>query len=285
MSEKLEGHLLDTRPKSALRYSVFGSMPNALARLSVTGSAPPSAAFRESLPESYRRNFDLQASEAHARVAAERAGRTANVGTFPSNRTGTALCVVADDRPGLLATISAALVLARLDVIEAEAYNRKQLEHPDEAVDVFWVRHDPTAQQIGPVTPEHVANLRDTLVGLLEGNVDRRAIADAAGRPSVTPSAAETVVRFIEDRQGAFATLEVETGDRSGLLLALAQALFNQRVQIIASQVKTNGTRVFDRFSIVELDGKPINASRRLEIQVAVLSAVDPVALAVPAEA
>ncbi|HEX6765621.1 MAG TPA: hypothetical protein VF103_09095, partial [Polyangiaceae bacterium] len=55
------------------------------------------------------------------------------------------------------------------------------------------------------------------------------------------------------------------------------QALFQQRVQIVASQVKTNGTRVFDRFSIVELDGKPIGSARRLEIQVAVLSAVDPI--------
>jgi hypothetical protein len=36
---------------------------------------------------------------------------------------------------------------------------------------------------------------------------------------------------------------------------------------------------VFDRFSIVELDGSPISAGRRLEIQVAVLTAVDPVAL------
>ncbi len=260
-------------------------MPNALARLPVTGTAPPPADFRESLPESYRRNFDLQASEAHALVSAERGARAANVGIFPSNRTGTALCVVADDRPGLLATMSAALVLAHLDVIEAEAYNRKLFEHPDEAVDVFWVRHDPTSNRTGPVGPEYVAEFRDTLIGLLEGKVDRGSLADATGHTGVTPSAAETVVRFLEDRQGAFATLEVETGDRSGLLLALAQALFQQRVQIIASQVKTNGTRVFDRFSIVELDGSPIGPSRRLEIQVAVLSAVDPVTLARPAPA
>jgi [protein-PII] uridylyltransferase len=84
-------------------------------------------------------------------------------------------------------------------------------------------------------------------------------------------------VRFIEGVDGSFATLEVETGDRSGLLLALAQALFQQRVQIVSSKVKTTGTRVFDRFSIVELDGSPISPHRRLEIQVAVLTAVDPI--------
>ena len=85
------------------------------------------------------------------------------------------------------------------------------------------------------------------------------------------------VVRFIEGEDGTFATLEVETFDRSGLLLSLSQALFSQRVQIVGSQVKTRGGRVFDRFHIVEFDNKPISPARRLEIQVAILSAIDPV--------
>jgi [protein-PII] uridylyltransferase len=179
----------------------------------------------------------------------------------------------------LLATISAALVLCRLDVIEAEAYTRRRADHLDEAVDVFWVRHEAPERRDDAVTPEDVLTLESTLVGLLEGKLDRNRLSDPGARHPSTPGAVETVVRFIEDREGAFATLEVETGDRSGLLLALAQALFNQRVQIIGSQVKTNGTRVFDRFSIVEFDGSPISTGRRLEIQVAVLTAVDPVAL------
>jgi hypothetical protein len=44
----------------------------------------------------------------------------------------------------------------------------------------------------------------------------------------------------------------------------------------VESEVKTTGSRVFDRFHIVELDGRPIGPTRRLEIQVAVLSAVQP---------
>lgn len=252
---------------------------HAFANKTVTDSAPLSAAFRASLPDSYRRNFDVRASEAHHAVSSARGDRLAGVGTFPSPRPGTALCVTAEDRPGLLATISAALVLCRLDVIEAEAYTRSRDGHADEAVDVFWVRHDPPERRNEPVTPEDVATLESTLGGLLEGKVDRNRLSDPAARRPSTPGSVETVVRFIEDREGAFATLEVETGDRSGLLLSLAQALFNQRVQIIGSQVKTNGSRVFDRFSIVELDGSPITASRRLEIQVAVLTAVDPIAL------
>jgi [protein-PII] uridylyltransferase len=232
--------------------------------------------FAESLPESYRKNFDSTAIAQHARLSQERGTSPANVGLFFSNRVpGDALCVVADDRPGLLATISAALYMCGLDVIEAEAYNRRIRDHHDEAVDVFWVRHD-TRRRGQRVSSEEVEQLRQTLVGLLEGKVERRRFGDSQ-RPPPTPSSSETVVRFIENADGNFSTLEVETGDRSGLLLALSQALYQQRVQIIGSQVKTVGDRVFDRFHIVELDNSPIGAARRLEIQVAILSAVDPV--------
>lgn len=231
-------------------------------------------AFAASLPESYRRNFDPAAVLAHAQIARAREGAAANVGTFPSSRTGTALCVVADDRPGLLATISAALVIAELDVIEAEAYTRREAGRSGEAIDIFWVRPDPVVRRGRAFDEGQLSVLRSTLIGLLEGRVERR--LEPGSRPFSTPGTAETIVRFIEGDDGSFTTLEVETGDRSGLLLALSQALFNQRVQIIGSQVKTNGTRVFDRFSIVELDGSPISSVRRLQIQVAVLTAVDP---------
>lgn len=233
--------------------------------------------FAASLPESYRKNFDLVAIGAHAKIARERESAPANVGLFFSNRVpGSAICVVADDRPGLLATISAALVLCGLDVIEAEAYTRRVARTADEAVDVFWVRHENVAQRKLRVSKEEIDLLRQTLIGLLDGKLDRRR-ADPSVRPPATPSSSETVVRFIEGQDGVFSTLEVETGDRSGLLLALAQALFQQRVQIVGSQVKTTGTRVYDRFHIVEFDGSPISPARRLDIQVAVISAVDPV--------
>jgi [protein-PII] uridylyltransferase len=245
----------------------------------VTESTPNDRAnaFEASMPESYRKNFDAAAIAVHAGLARARPVNSVRVGTFPSSRPGTAICVVADDRPGLLATISAALVIQRLDVIEAEAYTRREPGRLDEAFDVFWVRHDPPERRWDSVTKEDIAGLHTTLSGLLEGRVDRERASDPGFVRPATPSSVETVVRFLEGHDGSFTTLEVETGDRSGLLLSLAQALFQQRVQIIASQVKTKGARVFDRFSIVELDGKPIGPARRLEIQVAVMTAVDPI--------
>jgi len=233
--------------------------------------------FASSLPESYRKNFELAAIAQHARISVERESAPANVGVFVSARgQGDAVCVVADDRPGLLATMSAALVMCGLDVIEAEAYTRTLADRHNEALDVFWVRHESVERRSKPLTREEVEQLKQTLIGLLEGKLERRRIGDSS-KPVATPSTTETVVRFIENADGHFSTLEVETGDRSGLLLALSQALFQQRVQIIGSQVKTVKGRVYDRFHIVEFDGSAIGAARRLEIQVAVLTAVDPV--------
>ncbi|HEY3668857.1 MAG TPA: hypothetical protein VGL19_22820, partial [Polyangiaceae bacterium] len=155
-------------------------------------------AFAASLPESYRRNFDLVAIGAHTKIARERESASANVGSFFSSRVpGSAVCVVADDRPGLLATISAALVLCGLDVIEAEAYTRRVAGRPNEAVDVFWVRHEKDAQRKLRVSKEEIDLLRTTVIGLLDGKLDRRR-ADPSVRPPPTPSASETVVRFIE---------------------------------------------------------------------------------------
>jgi len=210
----------------------------------------------------------------HARLSVERAGRVARVGRFHSRRDlgASAICVIADDRPGLLATVSAALVSQDLDVVHAEAYTRRVDERTREAVDVFWVR-DLRAANKEDITDERLTALEQTLVDLIE---ERRSLADVRGPRQNLAAVYEANVRFIEGDEGELSTLEVETVDRSGLLFALAQALFEQRVQITRSEVRTEGGRVHDRFVVVELDGSPIGPSRRLDIQVAVLAAIDP---------
>jgi [protein-PII] uridylyltransferase len=232
------------------------------------------AAFAASLPEIYRKHFDAKAIFAHSRLSWERKGETVRVGTFHSSRVpGAALCVIAEDRPGLLALISAALMLTGLDVIEAEAYTRRVQGRFGEAVDIFWVRALDPRERALKITASDLAELQQRLTDLLAGRLDLQGVEQAA---PVELGPHETVVRFLEGKDGQFSTLEVETGDRSGLLLALTRALYQQRVQIVSSSVKTNGRQVTDRFDIVEFDNSPISPARRLAIQVAVLSAVDP---------
>lgn len=252
--------------------------------------------FVSSLPASYRDRHSREVIAVHARVAAERGASPANVGRFVSTRGQSAACVVAEDRPGLLSRITAAFVMQGWDIVNAEAYIRPlpmaneralddragELEPSDgarsstksEAVDLFWLRRlpGPSTAGRGPALDDgDVQAIRTTLLDLLEGRVE---LPDCI--TSKEPAEVHnTRVRFIEGDDGQLCTLEVETRDRSGLLLVLTRALAAQRVTITRSEVRTFSTRVFDRFTIAEFDGSPIGAARRLQIQVAVLSAIE----------
>lgn len=227
------------------------------------------AEFIASMPPIYHESHDRGAVAEHARVSAERGSRTANVGVFPPDDGVQVVCMVADDRPGVLASMSAALVSERFDVVDAEVYTRPTAAERAEAVDIFWVRR--SEGDTRALTGADADKLRETLCALLEGRLDARDI----GGVSPLHIGGETVVRFVEGPDRSL-TLEVETDDQSGLLLVLSRALFEARVQIAESEVRTLGGRVYDRFHICEFNGSPISPSRRLEIQVAVLSAIQP---------
>jgi len=229
--------------------------------------------FAASMPRAYRESHGHAELKEHAGAALRRGDGAVNVELLEHTHGAPGvLCVVADDRPGLLATISAAFVLSSLDVVDAEAHTRRTSGGRKEAVDLFWVRYADAAKRAAKIADADVQEVRRILLELLEGKLDREVASRRAAKPA--PKASETTVRFVESPDGDLATLEVETDDRSGLLLALAQALFEQKVQIVESEVKTSGARVLDRFQICELDSKPIQPGRRLEIQVAVLSAI-----------
>lgn len=230
--------------------------------------------FVESMPARYRAQYDAGAASQHARIATERSPGLPNVGLFRSSgSTQTGMCVVAQDEPGLLALISASLVESGLDVTEAEAYTRQLSSSMMEAVDLFWVRHLHPAHE-NEVTEADAERVHSALLELLAGH--RRPTPSQRHPDSLTPGASETSVRFIEGESGgSIVTLEVETRDRSGLLLAVTEALFKERVQIVGSRISTRGGRVYDRFELLELDGSTITSLRRHALQLAILAAID----------
>lgn len=239
------------------------------------------AAFVDSLPRDYAKKFDTDVIAAHAAVASARGDARVNAGLF--GRAGNGLCIVAEDRPGLLALISASLFLCRLDVSAAEVYTRNVPGRGREAVDLFTVRKLDAG--IGSqLVQADAARVRDTLARFMRGEGDPKAEVDklVSAQASVAQKNADTTVRFLADDAGGLSTLEVETVDRTGLLFSLASALFAQRVQIVESNVSTVDGKVRDRFRLFEFDGSPISSSRRLEIQVAVLNAMEPASRTVP---
>jgi UTP:GlnB (protein PII) uridylyltransferase len=238
--------------------------------------------FSSSMPASYRDRHARDVA-AHAAVSQGRGARRANVGRFESTRGGTVVCVVADDRPGLLSRITAAFMVQGWDIVHAEAYTRPvggaegtgpmetQAAQRTEAVDLFWLKRADGHGGKAVIADADVEAIRETLIGMLEGRVELPEYVTAEEPGDVH----NTRVRFIEGEDGTLCTLEVETRDRSGLLLVLTRALSSQRVTITRSEVRTFSSRVFDRFTISEFDGSPISESRRLAIQVAVLSAIE----------
>lgn len=226
------------------------------------------------MPPRYRELFDGAAAREHAAIAARREGAPAHVELWRRlPKGGAVVCVVADDRPGLLSFISAALVVHCMDVEAVQAYTR---EGCAEAFDLFWLQREGGLPS--PILDADIARIRDVLGGLVTGSLSIDGVAREARARRAHPPGATTRVAFEENSDAGLVVLTVETFDRPGLLLVITRALFRARVQIIASEASTRDGRVVDRFTIVEFDGAPVRGHRRGVLQVEVLAAIDALA-------
>jgi [protein-PII] uridylyltransferase len=244
------------------------------------------ADFYASMPARYRELFDASAAREHAAILRRRGDQLAHVELWRRVKGATAVvCVVADDRPGLLSLISAALVAHGLDVIAVQAYTRPSNgKYPAEAVDFFWLRRPPPRSDLvgaaaaavlaSPVLASDITRIADALRGLLAGSVKVEDLLREGRVAPPPPPGASTRVTFDED-PARRVILTVETFDRPGLLLAITRALFRAGVQILGSEATTKDGRVVDRFTVVERDGSPIFAQRRGILQMEVLSAIE----------
>ncbi len=222
--------------------------------------------YTESMPREYLQQHSRAEVVRHAQVAAARRAELVRVEVDPGEDHAGAVYFVADDRAGLLARASSALSTLALSIDDGEIWIRSTPAGRQETLGVFKVH----AEDGGDVDAQRAEQIQELLTALLEGRMDASSKAGRAASPG-----SETRVRFVESPDGGLTVLEVETRDRSGLLSALATALFEKNVQIVEAKVRTRNGEVHDRFSVVELDGSPIDSSRRLDIQVAVLTAVD----------
>jgi UTP:GlnB (protein PII) uridylyltransferase len=233
--------------------------------------------FSASLPGSYRNRYAASDIRLHAAISRARGGSPARIGVVPVEAEGLGICVVAEDAPGLFSNIAAALRLQGFDIVHAEAYTRKLPGGKREVLDLFRLQRQQGRLVDATAATDIAAAISATLHDLLAGKIDP---SQALPAPQQEPAGTshDTRVRFIEDDDGALCTLEVETDDRSGLLLTLARALSDQQVSVERSEVRTLASRVLDRFTLAEQDGSPITEARRLNIQVAVITAIEALA-------
>jgi [protein-PII] uridylyltransferase len=232
-------------------------------------------AFAASMPTSYHEVFDTEAVEAHAAIVSRRVGSTTRVEIWKDlPERVVAICIVADDRPGLLSQISAALVAEQIDVVSAHAYCRTRPDGAKEAVDLLWIRRVARPNgSFAPIRARDVAALGELVDALVRGNAK---VEEAVGFARATVAAgASTRVLFDDGAKDGTMVLTVEATDRPGLLLLVTQAIFRAELQIIGLRATSEKGRAIDRFHLAELDGKPLVLARLLALQVEIFAAIE----------
>jgi [protein-PII] uridylyltransferase len=250
----------------------------AAAKAAWTGPRGPLDALLAALPERYLLTNRPESIVQHAQVAAERAGKAAHVAQVSSRHAGAVeLCIVADDRPGLLGSIAAAITASRLEVLSAEVYS-----HPvgaeREALDLFWVRdRDGGTEGVDEVMPTLERDLEDVCSGRVSPSdlLRSRTGSESPWRERPSP-AVRTEILFDHRASPRRTVIEVYAKDRPGLLYTLANALHELGLTITLSKINTEGARVADVFYVGEVDGAKVAPGPRCqEIHDALVHAID----------
>jgi len=228
---------------------------------------PALAAFLASMPDRYLLSYPPKSVVSHAKLAHARRDGEVKCELFPSRHEDVAeLCVVAEDRPGLLAKIAAAITGSRLEVLTAQVHSRDVAPGVAEAVDVFLVRD----RTDGPTSSRLVPRLLRDLEALVsDAAIPRDFVRERVGgrtssRERASPQVTTEVV--VDHRASPRHTvIEVFARDRPGLLYAVAQELYELGLTIALSKINTEGTRVADVFYVNERDGAKVTPGERFK--------------------
>jgi [protein-PII] uridylyltransferase len=220
--------------------------------------------FLEDLPERYLLGNSPADIVSHERFSHERADKKVSVlvsSLVEDDQAAAAiggrplkLAVITDDRPGLLADLTAALALCRYEVVTAQLYTRKRKGKPDEAFDIFDVRQLDT----GIDTVVDPAPLTKLIEQLVNGEASAE---ELLSRRAKAPSWAKTGPRIkteigVDNQASTSCTVvEVYTRDRPELLYTIARTLHAHGLTITLAKVNTEGRRVADVFYVLAANG------------------------------
>jgi [protein-PII] uridylyltransferase len=247
-------------------------------RVAWSGPTKGLDALLASLPERYFFANHPESIVHHARAVSARAAGAGHVVRVPSRHPEAAeLCIMGDDRPGLLASITATLTANQLEVLSAEVYS-----HPvgaeREAFDLFWVRdRDGGTEGVALALPRLERDLQDVCSGRVTGSELLRSRTGSLSPWRERPSPEVRTEILFDNRASPYHTIvEVYAKDRRGLLHRVARTLYELRLSITLSKINTEGTRVADVFYVSELDGSKVApGARHQEIHDALVLAVN----------
>ncbi|HEY6727074.1 MAG TPA: hypothetical protein VI197_23735, partial [Polyangiaceae bacterium] len=239
--------------------------------------------FLESMPARYFLANTAEEVVAHAGVALRRGVESVAVSWVPSAHDGIVglcivaeaqaavgapddidLCVVAEDRLGLLASIAAAISASHFDIQAAQVNSRPLPGGGYQAVDVFWVRspaHEGAKER-------RLARLKRDLAAVVRGDVSPETLVQgrlAASRSRRPTTAVVTEVLFDHYASSEYTVIEVLAEDRPALLFTLAAALRELGVSIGVAKISTEGKRAVDVLYATEANGSKIEPGERAE--------------------
>jgi len=242
------------------------------------------APWLDALEDGYWINHDAEARVWHTRevLAARNAKAIPHVATrFRETQGVTEVLVYAADRPGLFASLSAAISANGADIADARVHTTKD----GAAFDVFSIQ----------TTDHKPFGLRDRAqLEALVARLHRAAIEDhplPESKPAPRRFAAFSIepwVRIDNELTPCSTVLEASGRDRVGLLAELAHVFAAAKVSIVSAHIDTLGERASDVFYVQEEGGGQIAdpqriASLRQDLE-SVLRAAEPAAPADPAK-
>ncbi len=181
------------------------------------------------------------------------------------------IVVCAPDRSGLFSDIAGCLASQIVDVDSAALFTSSD----GFAVDCFTVYDAVNGRAL---TPDQVAGVERALRSVVLGGKDLQGMVKKARerifvlQPGV--STVRTVVSFDNVSSETDTVIDIEAGDRTGLLYDISRTLADVNVDIRSARIVTDARRVRDSFYVRKLNGKLENTSEQVAVEQAVMKAI-----------
>jgi [protein-PII] uridylyltransferase len=215
--------------------------------------------FVSGLPERYFYANDPLAIVEHALFAHGAQSRVSSIRQAAVSHPYFELWVVADDRPGLLAMITATLSHSKLKVRSAQVYSWIGQDGRSRSLDIFWVRGPEDEERAERLLPRLERELEKVLsTPTSPEELERRALSGTRSGGARKALLATTEVNVDNKSTSNYTVIEVITRDRPGLLFILSHALQQMGLSIWFAKINTEGERVIDVFYVSDAERRKL---------------------------
>jgi [protein-PII] uridylyltransferase len=217
------------------------------------------------MPERYLYGNASEDIVRHSRFARAAQMQQVNVTIMTVAAPYVELGFVADDRPGLLAMITATLAAARIKILSAQVHNWVDTFGRTRALDLFWVRGGQSPETVQTAVPR----LQRDFERLLSQELTPAELVTGGNRRSTwsdRPMPAIITDVHVDNRVAQNHTvIEVTTRDQAGLLFWLSHTLQMLGLQIALAKINTEGNQVADVFYVTDDKGAKVTDPDRIE--------------------